>query len=438
MKNAKQSALYAVNMLENKGYTGYLVGGCVRDMLSGVVPHDFDITTNALPDQIEKVFSEYKFFDVGKKHGTISVIIDENTLEITTYRCDGEYSDRRHPDKVTFSDNLYEDLSRRDFTINAMAYNPKTGITDFFGGAEDLKNRIVRCVGDPNVRFAEDALRMLRALRFASQKNFKIEPLTGSAIIGNLTLIDYVSGERIFAELKKLLCGVAASRVLCDYRPFFLHIFGVKGQPDPSSIAPAIKNYNRFCSMLDILPDSIVLKTAALLLAVSAYENFDSEVQFSLPREFTENAYLKSIALLKKIRADNKTVSSVSGLIRWLSLNISESRVEARKLLRRFGVEFTKKLLIFKKSFATVFKVDTEIEKLDTLIWNVKGSVEDGDCFSLGKLKVNGNDLISAGLKPGKEVAIVLEKLLDAVIVDQSLNSKEKLLNILPRFLPAF
>ena len=194
-----------IEKLRHNGYSGYVVGGCVRDSLRGIMPHDWDLTTSAPPEEIERIFAEYQTVSVGKKYGTVAVIVEGELYEITTYRIDGEYSDSRHPDEVRFSDRLSDDLARRDFTVNAMAYNDEDGLVDLYGGQQDLANGVIRCVGDPTQRFSEDALRILRALRFAATLGFTIEPDTSDAILRQRKLLSDIAGERIREELLKLL-----------------------------------------------------------------------------------------------------------------------------------------------------------------------------------------------------------------------------------------
>lgn len=209
--------LYVLKKLSSRGFEAYIVGGCVRDIMLQKIPSDFDITTNALPFEIKKCFEEHKIIDIGEKHGTVTIIIDSRKIEITTYRIDGTYSNNRHPDKVTFSCNLYDDLKRRDFTINAMAMKSSGELTDNFNGRSDLKNKIIRSVGDPVKRFTEDALRILRALRFASQLGFHIENKTSEMIHQYAYLIKNISAERIREEFVKILLGNSAEKILREY-----------------------------------------------------------------------------------------------------------------------------------------------------------------------------------------------------------------------------
>ena len=224
-----------LNMLYDKGFEAYLVGGCVRDALMGKAPHDFDLTTNATPDEMLSCFSEMKIIETGLKHGTVTVVSDGENVEITTYRIDGKYVDNRHPEEVLFTRNIHEDLSRRDFTVNAIAYSPKDGIVDIFDGQKDIKNKIIRCVGSPDNRFAEDGLRIIRALRFASVLGFTINEKTSESIHNNKELLKNISAERIFAELKKLICGICAKEIISDYFDVFSFVF------------PKLSNYETAC-----------------------------------------------------------------------------------------------------------------------------------------------------------------------------------------------
>lgn len=214
----------AINLLQSAGFEAYAVGGCVRDSLLGKTPNDWDITTSAKPEDMKSVFADFHCIDTGIKHGTVTVVIDGEPLEITTFRLDGEYEDNRHPKSVTFTSDLGADLGRRDFTVNAMAYSKMTGTVDLFGGQNDLKNGIIRCVGDPDRRFNEDALRILRALRFASALDFEIEEKTAQSLLKNRALLGNISEERIAKELLKLVCGKGAKRILTDFAPVLFEI----------------------------------------------------------------------------------------------------------------------------------------------------------------------------------------------------------------------
>jgi len=223
--NIPQEVQTALQALKNSGYEAYIVGGCVRDMLLGLTPKDFDITTSALPEQIKAVFKAYRIIETGIKHGTVTVIIDNTPLEITTFRTDGTYTDNRRPDSVSFTTSLEEDVKRRDFTVNAMCYNPEIGLVDYCGGKEDLERKLIRAVGVPAERFKEDSLRILRALRFASVYGFEIEAETANAILEYKHLLKNVASERISVEINKLLCGENVYKILMDFFPAFEEIF---------------------------------------------------------------------------------------------------------------------------------------------------------------------------------------------------------------------
>ena len=214
--NCPEKILKAIALLESNGYSAYTVGGCVRDSVMGRAPNDWDMTTSAAPDETREVFKDFHTVATGIKHGTVTVLIDSEPVEITTMRVDGKYSDNRHPESVSFTKRIEDDLSRRDFTVNAMAYNPKTGVVDPFGGQNDIKNKIIRCVGNPDTRFGEDALRILRAIRFSSVLGFDIDKKTSQSIIGNRSLLQNISKERIRVELIKMLCGQNVEKILAD------------------------------------------------------------------------------------------------------------------------------------------------------------------------------------------------------------------------------
>ena len=433
MEREELAAYKAIEILESKGYKAYLVGGCVRDKLMGVAPHDFDITTDATPSETEKAFSGYRNFGFGKKHGTVTIDIDGFTVEITTFRADGNYSDRRHPDKVCFSGELRDDLKRRDFTINAIAYNPREGFIDFFGGKEDIEKGIIRCVGNADERFGEDALRILRALRFAAQKNFSVEPGTSEAIIKNRKLLEYVSAERIYSELKKTLEGAGAERILIEYYPVFLNVCGIETDGRTKECCKAMESYIRFCRIAGCTQGGIETKLSAFILAVLSYSDLESYLSdrvTGITEKTAVSASEKSLTILKNLKSDRRTFVNVSKLIMYLPYPVAATERYARQLLRKFGEEFTQKLLKLKKTVAYVNGAENESEKIAQLLGMANNSIKNGECYSLKSLAVNGEDLIRAGVKPGLPMSELLDKLLDKVIDDQSLNTRGKLLEI--------
>lgn len=371
--NVPSFAEKAISILENGGFEAYLVGGCVRNSLLKIEVSDFDITTSAKPEEVVEAFCDFKVIKTGIKHGTVTVFINSQPLEITTYRSESGYSDHRRPDKVSFSKKLESDLMRRDFTVNALAFNKNSGIIDLFGGIEDIKNKIIRTVGDAKERFSEDALRILRALRFASVLDFSIEQKTALAIKENYKLLSFVSRERIFEELKKLLLGENAEAVLGEYKEVFGYIFN--GEIE-------YKNLN------------LLEKNVALRLSF-ALRNTDYK------------------AALKSILADNKTKNEVFKTLECLKRKTVQNKIEMKFLLKDFSEKAVLSALEIKRALGQ--SVDPEADLLNKAR---------GECYSLKNLNIRGGDLALEG----KEIGRVLSYLLDMVIREEIENSYEKLL----------
>ncbi len=383
MFKIRKEAETALFLLSKSGYEAYLVGGCVRDSLLGRAFTDYDITTNALPAEIKEVFRNHKTLDTGIKHGTVTVIIDKLPIEITTYRIDGEYTDSRHPDSVEFSRNIRDDLSRRDFTMNAVCYNGD--YIDLFGGREDVVNRLIRCVGDPVKRFTEDALRILRALRFSSCLGFDIEEKTSQAIIECTHLLKNVSGERIATELKKLLCGEKASHIIFKYAKVFEFLLGDNCY---SERAEHIKN----------CPLDFDIRFACLLLNNSQYNE-----------------------ALAKLKLDNKTVKRVVGAIESYSTDIVADSVFIKTYINKNGIQNLMDVLALKKADG-IDVADTE-----NLLNDI---IEKNECYSVKMLDVNGDELVQLGIS-GKAIGETLELILKKVIEGKIENSKVKILDFI-------
>ena len=428
-------------MLRDAGFPAYTVGGCVRDALLGITPHDWDICTSALPERMQQVFKDLHTVETGLKHGTLTVVVNHVPYEITTFRVDGEYTDHRHPDSVSFVDNIAEDLSRRDFTVNAMAWSPDSGLVDLFDGREDLAAGVIRCVGDPALRFDEDALRVLRALRFASVYDFSIDPATDAAARKLAPSLHGVAGERIREELMKLLCGKGVGRILRAY-------------PDVlSEIIPEIRpmvgyNQQNHHHSYDLWEHT-----------VRAVENVPAEADFRLamllhdtgkPRvrttdEHGEGHYRGHQAVSAEIaeraadalRLDNATRDRVILMVRYhdipLRTETGEINLDRSFLLRklnRFGEKDLRALIRIHRAdriatgYSSPEREDRRMkERLDAL----DALLAEQPCFTLKDLAVNGRDLQAEGLR-GKEIGETLQRLLEAVMDGTLENTRDVLL----------
>ena len=376
-----------INLLKENGFEAYLVGGSVRDFLMGRIPDDLDMTTSATPDEMLSVFSDYKVIKTGLKHGTITVFVDKSPVEITTYRIDGEYLDNRHPSEVIFTRNLHEDLKRRDFTINAMAYN-EDGLVDYCGGAEDISERIIRAVGEPDKRFEEDALRILRALRFSSVLCFDIEKHTEKSARKNAKLLKKISAERILVELNKLFIGKNAKEVVVEYSDIL------------SEISPELfHNVKKKFKDLSLYPHSLFVIYAILMNHLSAFEA--EEV----------------MSFLKFSNADKKSVLSLLWLLRQ---DIPKSKAELKLLISETGFD----------AFEYYFEyLDSMGEDTAPLKEYFKEVTENNECCFISNLAINGNDLSALGIKDGKKIGEILRALLLTVIDEKAENTHESLIN---------
>lgn len=430
-----EGARHILNILFQNGYEAHAVGGCVRDMLLGKVPHDYDICTSALPEQILRCFSNYKTLTVGMKHGTITVLYNAVPYEITTYRTDGTYSDNRHPDKVQFVRSLYEDLARRDFTVNAMAYNLTDGLSDFFNGQTDLRNKIIRCVGSPDQRFAEDALRILRALRFASVLGFSLDKQTAQSIRRNKHLLHNIAAERIREELTKLLCGQNVRTILTEYADIFCEII--------PEIAPCIgfaQDNPHHCydvwthivhTVESIEPDPLLRIT--MLLHDIAKPQCRTTDKIGMGHFYGHCARGAETAekILQRLRFDKKTIHTVTTLILY-----HDERPKDRPALRRLAASVGKEnmpLLIAVQRADAHGKAPSTMSGQLAYIQGLSDSYNEilsrNDCLTLSDLAVKGSDLLALGIPPGKAVGERLNNLLTAVINGTLPNDKQTLLS---------
>ena len=379
---------WVIGKIRDAGYEAFAVGGCVRDTLLGRTPEDWDVTTSARPEAVKAIFE--RTVDTGLQHGTVTVLKNRKGYEVTTYRIDGEYHDGRHPDSVEFTPNLLEDLKRRDFTINAMAYSHETGIVDEFGGMEDLKAGIVRCVGRPEDRFTEDALRLLRALRFSAQLGFEIEESTYAAIKTIAPNLAKVSKERVQAELTKLLLSAHPERIL------LLKETGLSAQIMPgfdAVFAPAL------FSKLSQLPAEKSLRWAGFLLCQSTKQ---------------------AEAVLKGLKMDNETIGNVSRMIEGAKKTLPLEKPAVRRAMSRYTPYQLEGALKLKELMGS-----PDAEEIRRLREEI---IRDGDCVSLKDLAVKGRDLLEAGVERGPMIGEILNHLFDLVLLYPEKNDRELLL----------
>ena len=419
-----KDVIYILQRLENSGYSAYVVGGCVRDALLGNAPQDWDICTSGLPQQVINTFSDYRVIKTGIKHGTVTLMLNSNMYEITTFRTEKDYSDNRRPDTVEFVADIKEDLSRRDFTVNAMAYNPKQGLIDLFFGLDDLDMHIIRTVGNADVRFNEDALRILRALRFSAKLCFNIEKSTAASVHRNKGLLNNIAAERILAEFKQLLLSENAVNILREYYDV-ISVF----IPEISPMVGFCQHNSYHCydvwehtlHALSYADNNIIIRLAVLFHDVGKPHSLTFDQQgighfyghCVKSAEITEN-------ILKRLRCDTKTIKTVVELVKNHDRIISANSRSVKKAALHLGSEKMTRLLIAVKKcdaygqspklFRQRLEELNEIEDiLNSLIANNK------ILFSVKELKINGNDLINMGVKDGRVVGAILNSLLKSV-----------------------
>lgn len=423
----------AIDLLNSAGYEAYLVGGCVRDALLGTEPKDHDITTSALPEQTKEVFRDYHVIETGIKHGTVTAVIEGDPIEITTYRVDQEYTDHRHPESVTFTSSLKEDLARRDFTINAMAYHPEEGLIDYYGGEEDIKTCRIRCVGDPDARFNEDALRILRALRFVSRFDSEIEEETDLAMRKNALLLNEISKERIASELNGILCGKGVQRILTEYTD-------ILGVPVPELLPMKGFEQNNPHHIYDVLTHTAVavasippekdLRLAALFHDIGKPLCY-SEGEDGVGHFYGHAKLSEDIArnVLNRLRYDNQTKDSVLRLVKYHDLHLEESETAVKRLLRKIGPEMFRKLILLYRAdnLAQSLEYRDRQAGYDRLSEIADRILEEEQCFSLKDLAVSGHDIIDMGFDPGSRIGTILNDLLTQVIDGKLKNEKEEL-----------
>lgn len=426
--------------IEAAGYEAYAVGGCVRDSVIGRVPDDWDITTSANPQQVKALFRHT--VDTGIQHGTVTVMLEKEGFEVTTYRIDGEYEDGRHPKKVTFTGQLEEDLRRRDFTINAMAYNERNGLIDVFGGAEDINNGIIRCVGKAEERFDEDALRMMRAVRFSAQLGYSIEEGTLAAIKAMAGNLKKISAERIRTELVKLLVSP---------HPDFLKVCYETGiaetvLPEFAACMETAQNNPHHCytvgehilqSMTHVKSEK-TLRLAMLLhdigKPVTKTTDADGRDHFHGHASVSADMARK---ILRRLRFDNDTLRTVEKLVLYHDYPVEPSKRGVRRAVSKIGEDMFPLLMEVKKADMLAqsgYRREEKEERLKAVNEVYDEVTADNDCVSLKTLAVTGKDLMEAGMKPGKELGEMLHRLLEAVLEEPEKNTKEELLRLYEYF----
>lgn len=436
-----------IEELMRHGFEAYAVGGCVRDMVLGREPEDWDITTSATPQEVKKIFR--RTVDTGIAHGTVTVLVDKDHYEVTTYRLDGEYEDNRHPKEVCFTSSLAEDLKRRDFTINAMAYNEKEGFTDLFGGMEDLKKGLIRCVGSAEERFDEDALRILRAVRFCAQLGFDIEEDTMNAIRAKVSHLRNISAERIRVELTKLLLSDHPDRLRILYE---VGITGVILPEFDLMMATDQKNIHHIytvgehtihavCEVAGTRKEKrFTLGERTILRWTMLLHDIEKPGTITVGKDGQNHFYghqekgaITAKKILKRLKFDNETLDTVVHLIRWHDYRFTLTPPAMRRAVSKIGKEYMDLLFEVNRADTSAKNPAYMREKYDNLKAAKKfydEIIAGGECVSLKELNINGKDLIAEGYKPGREMGAVLNRLLDAVIEDPGLNQKEKLLTM--------
>ena len=425
------------NSLTSAGFECFIVGGCVRDFLLNKTPHDIDFTTNATPDEIKKCFKNFNVIETGIQHGTLTVVINHIPFEITTYRVDGKYLNNRKPENVEFVSNIASDLARRDFTINAIAYNPVVGFVDCFNGVSDLKNKIIRCVNNPMQRLNEDALRILRALRFSAVLGYEIESETRNACFALSHLLKNISSERVTLELFKTIVQPTAHKTMFDY----IDIWGVVipellkmknfEQHNPHHVHDVLKHT---CVALEGANTDLIVRLTIL------FHDIGKPNSFSFDEKGNGHFYghaSKSVEITREIfnrlKIDNNTKNQVLTLIKFHDLDLQPTERYVKKLCYKLGdLEMVKKLIwVQRADNHGQSPIHSErIEKFDKIDEIINKLEQENLSFSLKDLAVNGNDLIALGFR-GKEIGNALNLLLESVLSENIENKKDSLLNYL-------
>lgn len=428
------SASRALTLLQAAGYEAYVVGGCVRDSLLHKSPADWDVTTSARPEQILEVFRNERTIPTGLEHGTVTVLLEGEPVEITTYRIDGAYTDHRHPDAVSFTASLGEDLRRRDFTINALAYDPATGLVDICSGVADLEQQRIVCVGDPETRFTEDALRILRALRFSAVLGFPIEKITAGALRKLAPLLRRIAPERVAAELKKLLCSKDCRRVLLEYPdvlgvilPELMPMVGLQ-QENPYHYLTV---YEHTAETVQAAPPELVLRLTMLFHDCGKPQCYTRDA--AGVDHFRGHAAISAAMAeqaLERLRFDRRTIDTVKQLVLHHDDDLPATTIGCKQMLNRFGAEQTLALIAVHRADILGQHPDKRdrLDALDSLEREMTALVDSGCCVDLKALAVHGNDLLSIGFPSGRRLGDTLRQLLEEVMDGKLPNERSALL----------
>ena len=395
-----------IDRIYESGYEAFIVGGCIRDCILGITPNDYDITTNATPNKIMDIFKEFKLIKNGIKHGTVGILIDGDIYEITTYRIESGYEDSRRPKSIEFTSNIVDDLKRRDFTINAMAYNDKKGLIDEFGGIVDLKNRVIKTVGNPEKRFNEDGLRIIRAIRFSSKLGFNIEDKTLNSIYKNYHIVKNISIERITDEINKIITSKNPQNIILLYKTKIFEILGIYYNFNND-------NYLRLEKQLKIISliDEIEYKLLLLQYIIS-----------NEAKDYNNRNYIVNILIYP-----NKVKDDINNLIEYMYIDESNlNKIDIKYILNKIGYSKFEKILNLKNiHYSTSYNKKSKYIKQCTNL--LKDIINNKECYTIKDLKVNGNDLKELGYK-GNEIGNNLNYLLEEVIKNTNLNSKKLLI----------
>lgn len=428
-----QSVIHVLRRLEKAGYQAYIVGGCVRDLLLGRTPEDWDMTTSARPEETMALFAGHSI-PTGLQHGTVTVRWEGQSFEITTFRTDGMYADHRHPTQVHFSEKLSEDLKRRDFTVNAMAMNAAGELTDLYGGQEDLKSGILRCVGEADRRFQEDALRIMRALRFSATLGFAIAPETSQAIRRNRSLLRDIAVERIRVEMNKLLCGTNAAGVLRDYSEvvgvFLPEILPMVGF-DQRNPHHCYDLWEHTLHAIECVPQESVLRWTMLLHDVGKPDCFTVDER-GIGHFYGHDRRSAALAekICRRLRFDNKSTQQITRLIAWHDRDIPRNEKGILRALTQLGADDMRRLCLLKRAdnlaqHPDYYWVQREIGKAEEIL---EGLLSRNTCFSLRQLAVGGKEMMALGLR-GADIGRMLHRLLEQVVDGQLPNESNALLN---------